>query len=124
MYEEFKRGNFAAAGEYCDPAVEWRWTSDQMGLTGQRSFHGLEEVGRAMAEWLATWDWFWNEAEDFIDAGDRVVVWVHLHGRLKGSTAVLEAQQADVYTFPHGKIVLMENYADRAEALEAVGLGG
>ena len=74
LYHEFKRGNFAAGAEVCDPAVEWRWTSDQMGLTGERSFRGLEEVGQAMAEWLAMWDSFWAEAEDFIDAGDRVVV--------------------------------------------------
>jgi ketosteroid isomerase-like protein len=124
LYEEFTRGNWAAAAKFCDPAVEWRWTSDQMGLTGQRSFHGLEEVGRAMAEWLATWESFWAEAEEFIDAGDRVVVCVHQHGRLKGSAAVLEATQADIYTFLNGKIVRIENYADRAEALEAVGLAG
>jgi ketosteroid isomerase-like protein len=124
LYEEFKRGNWAAAAEFCDPAVEWRWTSDQMGLTGERRFHGLDEVGKAMAEWLATWESFWAEAEEFIDAGDRVVVCVRLHGRLKGSAAPLDATQADVYTFLDGKIMRIENYAHRAEALDAAGLVG
>lgn len=122
LYEEFKRGNWAAAAEFCDPAVEWRWTSDQMGLTGARSFRGLEEVGQAMAEWLATWDSFRNEAEEFIDAGDRVVVYVHLRGLLRGSAFEVKAKQTDVYTFLDGKIIRIENYSDRGEALKAVGL--
>jgi ketosteroid isomerase-like protein len=122
LYEEFKRGNFGAVNECWDPAVEWRWTSDWMGLTGKRSFCGAQEVGAAMAEWLAMWEWFWNEAEDFIDAGDRVVVCVHQHGLMKGSPFELENKQAEVYTFRDEKIVLIENYADRGEALKAVGI--
>jgi ketosteroid isomerase-like protein len=122
LYEEFRRGNWGAAAELCDPAVEWRWTSDQMGLTGERSFRGLDEVGKAMAEWLATWDSFRNEAEEFIDAGDRVVVYVHLRGLLTGSAFEVQAKQADVYTFLDGKIIHIENYSDTDEALKAVGL--
>jgi ketosteroid isomerase-like protein len=75
-----------------------------------------------MAEWLATWDSFRSEAEEFIDAGDRVVVYVHLRGVLKGSPFEVESKQADVYTFLDGKIIRIENYSDRAEALEGVGL--
>ena len=65
---------------------------------------------------------FRNEAEEFIDAGDRVVVYVHLRGLLKGSPFEVESKRADVYTFLDGKIIRIENYSDRGEALEAVGL--
>lgn len=122
VYAEFRRGNFGAVLPLLDAGIEWRWTDDQIGLTGGAPLCGLTAVADGMAEWLSTWDWFWNEAEAFIDAGDRVVVFVRIHGRPKGSSAAVNSEQADVYSFSGEKIVRIENYARRSEALAAVGL--
>jgi ketosteroid isomerase-like protein len=124
MYADLARGDFPAAEQHLGANIEWRWTSDQMGLMGKRSFRGLDEIRKGMAEWLGTWDSFWLDAEEIHDAGDRAVVFVCVHARLKGATADVETRQADVYTFHDRKIVRIENYTDRVEALEAVGLEG
>jgi ketosteroid isomerase-like protein len=108
IYEGIERGNFAATEKYLDPEVEWRWTSDQMGLTGKRSFRGLDEIRKGMGEWLGTWESFWVEPEEFRDAGDRAVVFVCVHARLKGSAVDVETRQADVYTFRNEKILCIE----------------
>jgi ketosteroid isomerase-like protein len=62
-YVELARGDFAAMLPLFDPDVEWRWTSDQMGLTGDELYRGVEDVTRAMRGWLRTWDLFTVEAE-------------------------------------------------------------
>ncbi len=46
----------------------------------------------------------------------------HIHGRGKGSGAVFEARPGWVQTIRDGKVVRIEAYLDRGEALAAVGL--
>lgn len=108
-YAELARGNFAPMLPLLDPDVEWRWTADQMGLTGDELYRGVDAVRRAMAGWLQTWDLFTVEAEEFIESDDRITVFVRLRGRLRGSSAEVESRQADIYTFRDGKIVRIEN---------------
>jgi ketosteroid isomerase-like protein len=117
-YVELARGDFAAMLPLLDPDVEWRWTSDQMGLTGDELYRGVEDVTRAMTGWLRTWDLFTVAAEEFIESDDHIIVLVHLRGRLRGSSAHVESRQADIYTFREGKIVRIEN-APREEIREA-----
>jgi ketosteroid isomerase-like protein len=120
VYVELARGNFAAMLPLLDPDVEWLWTSDQMGLTGDELYRGVEDVSRAMARWLRTWDSFAVDAEEFIESDDRIVVLVHMRARPRGSSADVESRQADIYTFRDGKIVRIEN-KPREEIREITG---
>ena len=108
-YEELARGNFRVLLPLLDPSVEWRWTPDQMGLTGDDVYCGIEDVSAAMAAWLRTWETFVVEAEEFAEDADEVSVRVRLRGRPRGSEAQLESRQFDVYSFRDGKIVRIEN---------------
>ena len=60
--------------------------------------------------------------EEFVDAGDRVVVALHLRGRGRGSGVEIDARFFDVYTIRDGKIVRMDEFTERFAALEAAGL--
>jgi ketosteroid isomerase-like protein len=62
-----------------------------------------------MTSWLQTWDVFTVETEEFIESDQRIIVFVRLRGRPRGSSADVEGRQADVYTFRDGKIVRIEN---------------
>jgi ketosteroid isomerase-like protein len=64
------------------------------------------------------------EPERFFEADDRVVVFLVARGRGKGSGAEVEVRPAHVWTIRSGKAVRVQvfPYANRAEALEAVGL--
>jgi ketosteroid isomerase-like protein len=59
--------------------------------------------------------------EEFADMGDRVVVTVRFRARGRGSGTPVDARLYDVFTLRDGKIVRMDQFAERAEALEAVG---
>jgi ketosteroid isomerase-like protein len=79
-------------------------------------------VEAATRDWFEVWDWFWQEAEEYIEVGDKVVVLARLHGRPRDSQQEIESKGASVWTFRHGKAVRFQGYDAPAEALEAVGL--
>jgi ketosteroid isomerase-like protein len=61
-------------------------------------------------------------AEEFIDAGDHVVVRVAVEGRGSGSGAPVTGTAWVVYSVRGGKIAAIDMYVTRDQALEAVGL--
>jgi ketosteroid isomerase-like protein len=103
----------AALGVF-DPAVEWSPT--------EGTFHGLEGVVSSLAEWLEPWEDHHIEAEEFTQAGDRVLAVIHLTGRGARSGMEVDQRFFQVYTLRDGKIIRMVEFVRRAEALEAAGL--
>ena len=68
------------------------------------------------------WDEHRLEPQEFLDAGDRVVILLHEYQRGKGSGVELEVDTATIVDVRDGRIVRMQGYMNPAEALEAVGL--
>lgn len=122
VYEQMAEGNFWAALGIFHPEIAWEWSSSMSGLTGVRTYHGIEGVEAATRDQFEVWDWFWQEGEEFIEAGDDVVVFTRVHGRLKGSEREVQSTAANVWTFREGSAVRFRAYDSRAEALGAVGL--
>ncbi len=91
---------------------------------GQRmQFTGLDGMRQAILEWLIPWTSYYEQIEDVLAAGDdRVVVLGRQHGYRLDTEAEVVAESAGVYLLRNCKIVQIDLYADRAEALEAVGL--
>ena len=92
------------------------------GWPDQQIYCGREGADQFNAEWAGAWDDWELEPEDYIDAGERVVVIINQRGRSKGSGIPLEMRFAQVWTFQDGRTIRMEMYASVDEALEAVGL--
>jgi ketosteroid isomerase-like protein len=70
-----------------------------------------------------TWDDYVLEPAEIIDAGaNRVLVVHHERGRGKGSGVPFEHRWAVLYTLAAGKLVRVEAFSTREEALEAAGL--
>jgi ketosteroid isomerase-like protein len=123
LYGEWAKGDLWALREIADPNIEWEWAEGMASLYGgPRIYRGLEEIGAATLEWLAAWDSYWMTADDFIEAGDEVVVFMRLHARAAGTESVVEQRVAAVWGLRKGRAVRVRYYEDRAEALEAVGL--
>lgn len=75
----------------------------------------LEDWGTAWAEWSL-------QPEEFIDAGNRVVVIVHLKAKGRGSGAEVKRHDAILYEVRDGKIVRLDYYNNAKQALEAAEL--
>jgi ketosteroid isomerase-like protein len=85
-------------------------------------FRGRNAVRSYFAQFTEQFDEFRFELEDVLDAGDdRAVLLFHLHGRGKDSGAEFEEHPAWVQTIRDGKVVRIEAYLDRGEALKIVG---
>ena len=58
--------------------------------------------------------------QDYVDAGERVVVILNQRGRSKATGIPVDMRFAQVWTFRDGQAVRMEMYKNVEEALEAV----
>jgi ketosteroid isomerase-like protein len=123
LYAEWAKGNLWALRDIAAPDIEWEWAEAMASLFGgPRVYRGLEEIGQATLEWLAAWDSYWMTAEEFIEAGEDVVVLMQLHARAAETESVIEQRVVAVWRMRNGKAVGVRYYTDRSEALEAAGL--
>jgi len=100
---------------YADPGIVWNPTEE---LATQ----GHAAVRASLARWKAEWHDYKVMPEEFVDRGDSVVVTVRLRGRGRGSGVEVDARFYDVYSLRDGKIVRMDQFTERSQAFEAVGL--
>jgi ketosteroid isomerase-like protein len=120
-YDASLRSDWNSLSELVDPNFEFRGTVG--GLEEGRIARGAQQFMEVFEkEDLDAWEERRFEPEDFIDAGDCVVVLQREYRRGRGSGVELEAETAVVFEVRGGRVVLIQGYMDRAEALEAVGL--
>jgi ketosteroid isomerase-like protein len=91
---------------------------------GQPTFTGRDGLAQMAAMLRDAWSEWRFEPERFLDAGDRVVVFVRVVARGGGSGVPIELPDAHVVTLRDGRLVATRVYRDRSEALRAVGLEG
>ena len=80
----------------------------------------------ALREWVEAVDGIWEdgryEPEEFIDAGDFVVVAVRVRARRRDIRVPVDVPLFQVFEMRDGRIQRGRAYLDKAEALEAAGL--
>jgi ketosteroid isomerase-like protein len=104
--------------ENFDPEIDWVLPAMQ----GFDSCVGPDQI-RLFWEGLdETMDELRLDAQEFVDAGDRVAVRLRYYGRGKGSGVEIETEMYhQVATFENGTIVRLEYFTDWGQALEAAG---
>jgi ketosteroid isomerase-like protein len=100
------------------------WDVSRLGWPDQQIYAGVEGAMQFNAEWAAAWDDWELEVEDYLDAGERVVVIINQRGRSKATGVPVDMRFAQVWTLRDLQAIRMQMYADVDEALEAVGLPG
>ncbi len=92
-------------------------------LPGSVSAVGIAAVRRYIESFTKYWAEIRFEPQEYIDAGEHVVVVARLEGRGKASGVAVERTWAYVWTVRGSKALRMDGYESRSEALNAVGLG-
>ena len=105
--------------DYVHPEIEWVPLEGALDVASSKGRTAVK--GRMMAM-LDVMEDPGIEAEDFIDAGDKVVVAIRIFGRGRGSGIDVEANWFHVITARDDKAARIEWYATREAALEAAGL--
>ena len=126
VVELFEVGGDEAAVEAGIAAVAHAFTDDFVCI-----FHALSEKARpgirglreCWLDWLAPWESYRTEIEEFRDGGDRVLIISRDFGRRPGMDREVDFRGGSVWTVREGRIARAEFFAaDMAAAFEAAGL--
>ena len=84
--------------------------------------YGVDAIRDNIEHWKTAWEELEVTPEEFMDAGDRVLVTIRHRARGRGSGIEVDACFYEVYTVFSGKVVRVDEYVVWSEALEAAGL--
>jgi ketosteroid isomerase-like protein len=120
-YEAFARGGLDRFVDHFSDDVDYRTVEGAPDDSGP--IHGKDAVRAWLQDWIDTFDEFWFEPVELIDAGaDTVVAVERFGGRAKLSGVETDQTEAVVYSIRDGKLARCREYATRREAVKAAGL--
>jgi uncharacterized protein len=119
IYEAWAEGDWRAGPEAYGPSMVWAWSDEFPDINGV--YDSREDSEAAMREWLRGWENWRCEAEEFLVAGDRVVVLTRYRGSGRGGIE-LDSPAAHVWTMRDGKAARLDVFRARERALRHAGL--
>jgi ketosteroid isomerase-like protein len=119
-YQALNRGDIEAVLAICDSEIECRLPAG--GISG--TLCGHQALKGFLQSYVEAFESFQLVPEEFLDAGDRVAVFLRMSGRGRGSGLEVDVQPAHVWTMQRGRAVRVEAFPDRERqaALKAAGL--
>ena len=93
-----------------------------MNPTEEGPSYGVDAIRDNFERWASAWEDLQVTAEEFLDAGDRVLVTAYFRGRGRGSGIDIDTRFYEVYALRDGRVVRVDEFTKRADALEAAGL--
>lgn len=120
-YDAFLEGKLSTVAQMIDPAFVAYLPE---GLPGAKTYRGPEGFLAGVREQLEAFEEWRLEPQEFIDAGNRVLVLVHQRGRGRLSGVEVEVYTAWLWTFGNGKAVELRVFLDKEDAFRAIGLEG
>lgn len=124
LYDALTEGDAAAVSSLYDPEVEWDFSRSPFATvfkqTVYRGHEGLRKFNRERYE--EAWKDFEDRLEDLIEVDERVISVVNSGGHGRASGAKVARTHYGVWTFRQAKVVRVEWFGTRDEALEAAAL--
>ena len=113
-YEAFRKGGVEAILPFLDPEIEWHMSA--VFTRAPRVYHGHDGVRQVFRFFNEQIDQLGAEPHEFIDAGERVIVPVRMHGRLRATGDPVAYELVQVWTGRNGKAVKLVTYPDTQTA--------
>jgi ketosteroid isomerase-like protein len=116
IFAPWTEGDFSSA-DWADPEIEFR------SIAEHGEAHGVAAMAERWRGWLRAFEHFSSHAEEYLEAGDQVLVMTRFLGTGRSSDApISDFQGACLFTLRNGKVVRLALFTDRRAALEAAGL--
>jgi ketosteroid isomerase-like protein len=119
IYERWGEGDFTANFDLLDSHIVFVLPP---GFPDTGTYLGKEAVAEYTREFLEPWTHITIAAEELLPAGDSVFASVLQSGTGDASGAATEFRYFQVWSFRGDKVIRLENFRDRGDALEAAGL--
>ena len=113
--EAYARGDLDTALMHADPDIVWNPVEEA-------AAQGQDAIRANVERWETDWEDYEATPEEYIDAGDQVLVTVHWSGRGRASGLQVDIRTCIVFTLRDGTLIRMDEFTERSEALEAAGL--
>jgi ketosteroid isomerase-like protein len=120
LLEVYNERSFGVNADLLDPDIVWDMS--RVELPDAVAYTGPSEFRDFIEKWEEGFASEHMEAQEMVDAGDRVVAIIHHRGRGRISQIEVDQHFAMVWTLRSGRAVRMDLYPTRESALEAVGL--
>jgi ketosteroid isomerase-like protein len=116
IYEAFARGDIAAVLGAMSPDIEWN-EAENFPYADGNPYRGPDAiVGGIFARLGGEWDGFAAVPDEFLDAGDTVVMLGRYQGIYKATGRAFDAQVAHIWRVEGGKAVRFQQLTDTAQA--------
>ena len=115
IYDAINQNDIPGALSFFLPEIvriEWA------GLPSEKRVRGLEDLSTHLKQGREAWDEGRCEPVTTFEAGEKMVVDLHVHVLLKSKTEWIDGRIGDVFTFKDGKVVEFRSFMKVQEALE------
>jgi ketosteroid isomerase-like protein len=113
--EAFLGGDMDRAAELAHPdVVSYRAPP----LPDPQTYNGFEGLGQMYVDWTAEFDEYEMEPVEFTEVGQRVFVEIMHRGTGRASGAVVAGRFWFVYTMAEGKVLRLDVYLTKEQALQ------
>jgi ketosteroid isomerase-like protein len=118
VLDGWSHGDFSVGADLLAPDFEWRQHAEAVEPGARRGV----DIGGSLRRIFEIYQDFRVEPEEFLDAGEQVVVVSRVRATARGSGLRVDQRFTFVWTVREGQLVRNEVYSDREAALEAAGL--
>ena len=123
LYDAAARRDEVIPFEVYAEDIIWDISNSRRALLAMKPvYHGHDGVRQYWRETTSAFGEIDFEVEELIDAGDRVLAVIREREIGRTSRAPVETTHLAVFTLSGGKIIQMQVFDDREQALEAAGL--
>ena len=121
IYEAFGSGDVPAAVAAMSPEIEWN-EAENFPYSDRNPYRGPDAIlGGVFARIFEEWDGFGVVPEQFLDAGDTVVMLGRYTGTCKATGQAMNPQVAHIWTLAGGKAVRFQQLVDTLAVARATG---
>ena len=120
MYESFSKGDVTSVLGQMHQHIEWR-EAESFIYADRSPYRGPQAVLEGVFMRLASeWADFRVMPEEWLDAGNHIVVLGTYSGRHKETGREVRAQFAHIWGMTHGRVVRFQQYTDTKQFADAI----
>jgi hypothetical protein len=121
VYSDFAAVNIPGVLAAMGPDMVWN-EAENFPYADGNPYRGAEAIlSGVFARLGSEWDGFAAVPEEFLDAGDTVVVLGRYRGTYKASGRPMDAQMAHIWRVREGKVAAFQQYTDTLQAARVTG---
>jgi ketosteroid isomerase-like protein len=121
IYDAFGKGDVPAVLGAMSPGIVWN-EAENFPYADKNPYVGPDAIVQGVFMRLATeWDGFTVAPEEFLDAGDTIVVLGRYRGSYKATGKQQNTQMVHVWRVKDGKAAQFQQYADTLQVARVIG---